>query len=58
MTQHALLYVIPMLAIILGLVVFYGSKDRNATVGGYIFVSGFFILLWVLTFGGAAALTK
>jgi hypothetical protein len=58
MNQHTLMYLIPILAVIIGLVIYYGSKDRNVTIGGYVFVSGFFILLWVLTFGGAAALTK
>jgi hypothetical protein len=58
MNQHTLMYAIPILAVVLGLVIFYGSKDRNATIGGYVFVCGFFILLWVLAFGGAAALTR
>jgi hypothetical protein len=58
MTQHALMFVIPILAVIIGLVVLYGSKDKNASVGLYIFACGFFILLWVLTFGGAAAIIK
>jgi hypothetical protein len=52
------MYLVPILAVIIGLVIYYGSKDRNVTIGGYVFVSGFFILLWVLTFGGAAALTR
>lgn len=43
------LYIAPVLAIIVGLIVFYGSKDKNVTLGGYIFFAGFLLLLWQIT---------
>jgi hypothetical protein len=58
MNQQILMWVLPIIALIVGLVVLFGSKDKAATVGGYMFVSGFFILLWLLTFNGAALTRK
>jgi hypothetical protein len=47
--MHYQMLVVPILAIIVGLLVFYGSKDKNVTIGGYIFLSGCVVLVWLLT---------
>lgn len=47
------MWLVALVAIILGLLLFTTSKDRWATTGGYIFLCGFLILLWILAFGGA-----
>lgn len=51
MNRELQIWLVPMVAIILGLVVFYGSKDKNSNIGGYVFLAGFLIFLWLLTFG-------
>jgi hypothetical protein len=54
MTRQAWTWFIPLIAVVVGLVVYYKSRpeSRNPTIGGYIFLCGFFILLWLVTFGG------
>jgi hypothetical protein len=54
MTHQVLMWVVPVLAIIFGLLLFVTSKDRWATIGGYVFLCGFLIAIWILTFGGYA----
>jgi hypothetical protein len=46
------LWICPVLVIVFGLLLFDRSKDKWATIGGYVFLCGFFIALWILTFGG------
>jgi hypothetical protein len=41
----------PVVALIVGLLVFGTSKDKWATIGGYVFLCGFFILPWLASFG-------
>ena len=56
MTSHqAQMWITPIVAIILGLLLFATSKDKWATVGGYVFLCGFLIFLWLITFGGLPA---
>jgi hypothetical protein len=52
MNHETRLWAVPLIALILGLVAFYGSKDKNATIAGYVFLAAFAILLWFLTTGG------
>jgi hypothetical protein len=52
MSHDARMWIVPILAIVLGLLLFATSKDRWATIGGYVFLCGFFIVLWVFAFGG------
>jgi hypothetical protein len=49
------LLIVPIIAIALGLLVYFGcsnEKNKQATIGLYVFVCGFFILLWIITFHG------
>jgi hypothetical protein len=46
------MWMVPLVAAILGLLLFATSKDKWATIGGYVFVCGFFILLWLSATGG------
>ena len=52
MTHQAQMWIVPLLAVVLGLLLFATSKDKWATIGGYVFLAGFIILLWLLSFGG------
>ncbi|MGH9745512.1 MAG: hypothetical protein ACRD59_05300 [Candidatus Acidiferrales bacterium] len=52
MTHQLQMWLVPIVAIILGLMLFSTSKDKWATIGGYVFWCGFFIALWLLSFGG------
>jgi hypothetical protein len=52
MNHDARLWVVPLVAAILGLLLFATSKDKWATIGGYVFVCGFFILLWFFATAG------
>jgi hypothetical protein len=52
MNRDVRMWVVVLLAIVLGLLLFATSKDRWATIGGYVFLCGFFIALWILAFGG------
>jgi hypothetical protein len=52
MNHQLQMWIVPILAVVLGLLLFATSKDKWATIGGYVFVCGFFILLWLLSFGG------
>jgi hypothetical protein len=46
-----LLLSIPLIAIILGLVIYFGTKEGKASAVGYaIFVCGLFLMLWIATF--------
>ena len=51
MNHEIRLWAVPLIFLLLGLVVFYGSKDKNATIAGYVFLASFAILLWFLTTG-------
>ena len=53
MTHQVQMWIAPILAIILGLFLFITSKDKWATIGGYIFLAGFVIFLWLLAMGGS-----
>jgi EamA domain-containing membrane protein RarD len=48
MTHELRMWIVPLLAVVLGLLLFATSKDKWATVGGYVFVCGFFLVLWLL----------
>jgi hypothetical protein len=42
---------VPLIAIILGLVIYFGTKEGKASAVGYaIFVVGLFLMLWIATF--------
>lgn len=51
MTHDVRIWFVPLVAIGLGLLLFLTSKDRWSAIGGYVFLCGFFIVLWLLTFG-------
>ena len=52
MSHDFRLWICPVLAIAFGLLLFAKSKDKWATIGGYVFLCGFFLVLWLLTFNG------
>ena len=51
MSRELQMWIFPLVALIVGLVVFSSSKDKWATIAGYVFLCGFFIVLWLLSFG-------
>jgi hypothetical protein len=51
MTHDLRMWLVPILAIVLGLLLYTSSKDKWVTIGGYVFVCGFFIVLWLLSGG-------
>jgi hypothetical protein len=53
MNHQVQMWVFPLVALIVGLLVFGTSKDKWATIGGYVFLCGFFIVLWLVSFGPA-----
>jgi len=52
MSNEVRMWLVVLAAIFGGLLLFATSKDKWATIGGYVFVCGFFIMLWILAFGG------
>lgn len=52
MTREVQMWIVPLLAMIFGLLIFFNTKDKMVTIGGYLFLCGLFIVLWLLTFGG------
>jgi len=51
--HEAQMWIVPLLAIIVGLLLYFTSKDPKwPLIGSYIFLCGFFIVLWLLAFGG------
>lgn len=55
MTHQAQMWIAPIVAVILGLLLFATSKDKWTTIGGYVFLCGFLILLYLISFGGLPA---
>ena len=51
MSRELQMWLFPVIVLIVGLLVFSTSKDKWATIGGYLFLCGFFIVLWLLSFG-------
>lgn len=51
MTHEMRLWIFPILAMIAGALLFATSKDKWATIGGHMFVCGFFIVLWFASNG-------
>ena len=47
MTHDVRMWIVPLVAAICGLLLFATSKDKWATIGGYIFLAGFVILVWL-----------
>lgn len=56
MDRELQMWLVPTVVLIVGLIVFATSKDKWATIGGYVFLCGFFIILWLVTFRGAPVL--
>ena len=52
MTHDVRMWLVILVALFGGLILFSTSKDKWATIGGYVFLCGFFLALWVLAFGG------
>ena len=52
MNRELQMWLVPVITLIVGLILFATSKDKWATIGGYLFLCAFFILLWLLSFGG------
>jgi hypothetical protein len=51
--HEAQMWIVPLIAILVGLLVYFTSKDPKwPLIGSYIFLCGFFIVLWLLTFRG------
>ena len=51
--NEARIWIVPLFAIIVGLLLYFTSKDSKwPLIGSYIFLCGFFIVLWHLAFGG------
>lgn len=48
MNHELRMWLVPLLAVVLGLLLFATSKDKWANVGGYVFFCGFFFVLWLL----------
>jgi hypothetical protein len=52
MTHDVRMWLVILAALFGGLILFANSKDKWATIGGYVFLCGFFLALWILAFGG------
>lgn len=52
MTHDVRMWLVILVALFGGLLLFSSSKDKWATIGGYVFLCGFFVALWILAFGG------